>query len=211
LRLGIFGGTFDPPHVGHLIVAQDAREQLALDRVIFVPAAQPPHKIGREISGAELRLEMLQRAVALDPAFYVDDLELRRPGPSYTVDTLRELRRRQPDAELFLLLGADQFAEIRTWREAEMLPALARIAVLTRAGESGTASRPAGTDTPDDTAPIDAITVAVTRIDLSASDVRRRVAEGRSIRHLVPREVAQSIHRNGLYRADQRTGAGTPG
>lgn len=185
MRIGIFGGTFDPPHVGHLIVAQDALQALALDRIIFVPAALPPHKTSLSITPAALRLRMLAAAIQGDPRFSVDDVELERAGPSYTVDTLRIYRRRHPAAELFLLIGADQFSELSTWREPEEIGRLAQLAVLTRGGESGTAGG--------------ALPVPVTRIDLSATGIRGRVMAGASIRYLVPAAVAALIREHSLY------------
>ena len=188
MRIGLFGGTFDPPHVGHLIVAQDALARLELARVTFVPAFQPPHKREREVSSAEVRLALVRAAIAGDDRFAVDDLEIRRGGPSYTVDTLRELQARQPDAELFLLLGTDQYEEIETWREPRELRRLACIAVLSREGRHP-ALRADG-----------AIRVPVTRIDLSATEIRARVAAGQPIRYLVPPAVEALIRQHRLYR-----------
>lgn len=188
MRLGVFGGTFDPPHIGHLVAAQDARTALELDRVVLVPAAVPPHKLDRPITPGHLRLELLRAAVAGDAGFEVDDMELRRDGPSWTVDTLRALREGRPDAELFLLVGMDQFAEFDTWRDPDQIRRLARIAVLDRGG----AAAPAGADW---------TAVHVTRIDLTSTEVRRRVAAGRPIRFLVPDPVESLIVRHGLYAA----------
>jgi nicotinate-nucleotide adenylyltransferase len=188
-RLGILGGTFDPPHVGHLIVAQDAWQALGLERVLFVPAAVPPHKRERVAAPAELRLAMTRAAVGDDARFEVSELELRRPGPSYTVDTLRELRDGEPDAALFLLIGADQFRQFHRWREPESIARLAEVVVMSRAGEETAES-----------AGIPHRTLAVTRIDVSATDVRRRVAAGESIRYLVPPGVEAIIRERGLYR-----------
>lgn len=190
MRIGIFGGTFDPPHVGHLIAAQDAYSALGLDRLLFVPAAVPPHKQGVVSTPAEARLEMLRAAVAGDPRFEVDDVELRRPGPSYTVDTLRELRRRDPSAALTLLMGVDQFRDLHTWREPLEIARLAEVVVLTRAGV-------ADVGTPLD---IPYRLVPVTRVDLSATEIRRRVAAGEPIRYLVPAAVESIIVREGFYR-----------
>lgn len=188
VRLGIFGGTFDPPHIGHLIVAQDAWSVLGLDRILFIPAASPPHKTDRVITPAALRLEMLRAALAGDPRFEVADLELRREGPSYTVDTLRELRARYPAASLFFLLGTDQFRELHTWREPEEIAQLARLVVLSRGGsEAG-----AGSEFPHQY-------LQVTRIDVSATEIRARVAAGKPIRYLVPKGVEEVIGREGLY------------
>jgi nicotinate-nucleotide adenylyltransferase len=191
VRIGIFGGTFDPPHVGHLIVAQDALRTLALDRVIFVPAALPPHKQNQAITPAALRLRMLSAAIDGDARFSVDEIELERSGPSYTVDTLRAFRRRHPAADLFLLIGADQFSELATWREPEEIARLAHLAVMTRGGEGGGAGA--------------ALTVPVTRIDLSATGIRRRVAAGASIRYLVPEAVETLIRAHALYTPEPET------
>lgn len=201
MRLGIFGGTFDPPHIGHLIVAQDALSALGLDRVLFVPAAVPPHKRERVLSPAELRLAMLREATAGDPRFDVADLELRRSGPSYTVDTLRELRERDPASELSFLLGADQFRTFHTWRSPSEITQLADLAVLTRAGEAR--FEPA--------IPVRHQWVEVTRVDVSATAIRRRVESGLSIRYLVSPSVEALIQRESLYRssaADLAAGAG---
>jgi len=196
VRLGIFGGTFDPPHIGHLVAAQDARTALDLDRVILVPAAVPPHKLDRPITPGQLRLELLRAAVAGDARFEVDDVELRRGGPSWTVDTLRALRECRPGAELFLLVGMDQFAEFDTWREPHEIRRLARIAVLSRGGVVA----PAGADW---------TAVNVTRIDLASTEIRRRVAAGLPIRFLVPDAVESLVVRHGLYTDAGRAVIGT--
>lgn len=191
MKLGIFGGTFDPVHIGHLIVAQDAWAALGLDRVVFIPAAVPPHKRGRVAAAPELRLEMLRAATAGDARFEVSELELRRPGPSYTVDTLCELRERDPGGALFLLLGVDQFREFHTWREPERIARLANLVVLSRGGAE--AARP----------PIDVPYrwLPVTRVDLSATEIRRRSGAGEPIRYLVPEAVERIIERERPYGA----------
>jgi nicotinate-nucleotide adenylyltransferase len=189
VRLGIFGGTFDPPHIGHLIAAQDSRARLRLDGVRFIPAANPPHKGGvPALTRAELRLELVRAAVADDDQFEVDTLELERGGPSYTVETLELLHQQFQQAELVLLIGSDQFAEFETWKDPERIMQLARIAVLTRGGS------PRG----DVDARIDH--VAVTRIDVSSTEIRRRVGAGEPIRYLVPAGVEAVIRRERLYR-----------
>lgn len=189
MKLGVFGGTFDPPHVGHLIVAQDAFTALRLDRVLFVPAAAPPHKHGRVAAPAEFRLAMLRAAIGADSRFAVEELELRRAGPSYTVDTLRALHADHPEAELFFLLGADQFREFHTWRDPAEIARLARPVVLSRGGREDVG---AVIDLPYQT-------LAVTRIDVSATEVRERVAARAPIRYLVPAGVEEIIQREGLY------------
>lgn len=187
-RIGLYGGTFDPPHLGHLIVASEACGALRLDRLLFLPSATPPHKRGQVEASAEQRLEMVRRAVAGDARFGVEELELRREGASYTVDTLRILRERDPGCELFFLVGVDQVREFHTWREPEEVARLARLAVVSRGGEQiGTSDLPLQR-------------VDVTRIDLSSTDVRRRVRNGESIRYLVPDAVREMIEHEGLYR-----------
>jgi nicotinate-nucleotide adenylyltransferase len=189
MRIGVFGGTFDPPHLGHLVVASDACEALGLGRVLWIPSAVPPHKLGTVKASAEARLEMVRAAVEGDSRFEADDVELRREGPSYTVDTLRELAARHPGDELVLLIGADNLREIPGWREPDEILRLARVAVLSRDGAG----------VPPD-APIPATSVAVTRVDVSATEVRRRAAAGETIRYLVPDAVRALVERRGLYR-----------
>jgi len=189
VRLGVYGGTFDPPHLGHLVAASDACAALALDRLLWVPSAVHPFKAGRVRTPPELRLEMVRAAIAGDPRFAADDLELRRGGPSYTVDTLRELRARHPQAELFFLTGADNLAELPAWREPDEVVRLARLVVVTREG---------GRLPPD--ADFPAREVRVTRVDVSSTEVRRRAAAGETIRYLVPDAVRALIERHGLYR-----------
>jgi len=193
VRLGLLGGTFDPPHVGHLIAAQDAMQALALARVAFIPAARPPHKLDRPVTAAKHRLAMLRLACADDPRFTLETLELDRVGPSYTVDTLRTLARR--GHELFLLIGADQFAEFDTWKEPAQVRRLATLGVMRRAGEevaAGIVGQDAGFLPVRD--------VPVTRVDVSSSLIRAAVAGGRSIRYLVSPAVEKYIHEHQLYR-----------
>src|SRR5262245_55959137 len=126
-RIGVFGGTFDPVHLGHLVVAEQCREQAKLDRVLFVPAARPPHKIDQVITPYFRRVEMLELALAGNPSFVVDQTEKDRPGPSYTVDTLKDLKARERDAELFLLVGSDCLGELVHWHRPERLSELATL------------------------------------------------------------------------------------
>jgi nicotinate-nucleotide adenylyltransferase len=195
VRIGLFGGTFDPPHVGHLLAATDALDALALDRVVFVPAAQQPLKAGQPVAPAHHRLEMLRLLAGDDPRFGVDAIEIERGGLSYTIDTLRALRARwraESAPALFLLIGADVLHTLNLWREPEQIATLAEIVVLTRAVET----------TAGDTrvAPPGVRVLATRRLDVSSTEVRARVREGRSIRGFVPDEVAAYIARNGLYR-----------
>lgn len=189
MRLGLYGGTFDPPHLGHLVAASEACDLLRLDRLLWVPAAVHPLKCGRVRTPAPLRLEMARAAVADDPRFRADDLELRREGPSYTVDTLRQVRDRHPGAEIFFLTGADNLADLPRWREPDEIARIATLAVVTREGER----------LPDDP-PYPAVHVPVTRVDVSSTLVRRFAAEGRSLRYLVPDAVRAVIERERLYR-----------
>src|SRR4051794_18053807 len=131
-RIGVFGGTFDPVHLGHLILAEQCREQAGLDRVLFMPAARPPHKQERTITSFDQRAEMLALAIAGHAAFRVDELEKGRAGPSFTVDTLEVLLRRQSDAQLFLMVGSDTLHDLATWRKPERIVELAKLLVMAR-------------------------------------------------------------------------------
>ena len=210
MNIGVFGGTFDPPHTGHLIVAQDAALALGLDRILFVPAARPPHKRDADVTVPAVRSEMLHRAIADDARFGMDTLELDRPGASYTVDTLRELAARDPLVRWTLLIGADQYEEFATWREPDEIRRLAQLAVLTRRGTHGAATGMPGAGAPDPLKGGSAVPAAhrigngdvvlqVTRIDISATEVRRRVAAGLPIRYLVPQAVEEFIFERKLY------------
>ncbi|MCG6956892.1 MAG: nicotinate-nucleotide adenylyltransferase [Gemmatimonadetes bacterium] len=194
-RLGIFGGTFDPPHVGHVAVAEDVVRCLDLDRLIWIPALDPPHKPEQPLSPARLRLEMTRAAVAGHPRFEVSEVELRRPGPSYTVDTLRTLRAAHPSSRLFLVLGADQVRTLATgWREPTTVLRLATLALMDRAGED---AMEVGPELPGMER---AIHVPVRRVDVSSTEVRARVAEGKDISGLVSPGTLAVIEREGLYR-----------
>jgi nicotinate-nucleotide adenylyltransferase len=189
VRIGILGGTFDPPHLGHLVMASEACEALGLERLIWIPSAEHPFKRDRVRTPAETRLAMVRAAIQGDARFEASDLEMRREGPSYTVDTLRELTALHPGAELFLLVGADVVREMPDWREPMEVARLARIAAITREGEG----IPDGSRLPTRSVP-------VTRLDVSATEIRRRVAAGQTIRYLVPEAVLALIEADGLYR-----------
>jgi len=193
-RVGVFGGTFDPPHVGHVAVARDVADALALDSVLWIPARTPPHKTDREISPAPVRREMAAAAAAADPRFEVSDVELEREGPSWTVDTLRLLRARDPEAKLFLILGADQVRTLDTgWREPEEVLRLATLAIMDRAGSSASEAAP---ELPGMEG---AVHVPVTRVDVSSSGIRARVRAGGDVAELVPPGVLEVILREALY------------
>lgn len=208
MNVGVLGGTFNPIHLAHLRLAEEMREALALARVILVPAGDPPLK-RRGVAPAALRLEMVRRAVASNPALEVDDLELRRAGPSYTVDTLAELSRRLPGAKLWFLVGADTLPELESWREPARLFELASFAVAARPGQPGhlRALLPASLAAPFRDGPQGLVhpsgnelrAVPFTPLAISASDIRRRVARGASLRYLVPDEVIEFIGKHHLY------------
>lgn len=205
VRIGLFGGSFDPVHVGHLVVCRAVAEQLRFDRVYLVPAAVPPHKMAMDLALPAHRLEMLQRAIQGEPLFEVCDFELHRPGPSYTILTVQEFRRRfGGSAELFWLIGADSLLDLPNWYQAEELVDLCRIVTAARPGWdvpdlSGLSRR----FRPDQVERLRAGILQTPRIDISSSQVRRRVAQGLSIRYLVPEAVAEYISEHGLYRRRQ--------
>jgi nicotinate-nucleotide adenylyltransferase len=206
LRVGILGGAFNPPHVGHLVCAQEALVQLELEKVVFMPVGEAPHRELSDDPGAEGRLEMVSLAVAGDDRFEVSRAELERPGPSYTADTLRDLHSKTPDDELFLILGGDQAAALPRWHEPEAVLSLATVAVVERSNWSRNAigitiGRMPGAER------IRYLDMPVMQV--SSSSIRRRVAEGRPIRYLVPDKVASYIATNGLYGAAKKEPAPT--
>lgn len=217
MKIGLFGGTFNPVHLGHLRSALEVREGAGLDRVVLIPAAVPPHKGCAELAGAAQRLEMIAAAVEGVPGLAVSDVETRREGPSFTIDTVRHFRSLDPQSELFLIVGLDAFLEIDTWRSFRELLGLVPLVVISRPsagviperaaverfvreristgctfdGASGAWSAPG----------VKGIRVfAVTGLDVSSSRIRQLVAAGRSIRFLVPEPVTTYIQSRGLYR-----------
>lgn len=199
-RIGVFGGTFDPPHVGHLIVAEWARVALRLDRVVFVPAGTPPHKPGRGVSPARHRVAMTRLAVHGHPAFEVSTIETRRSGPSFTVDTLRALRAAHARARLFLMIGGDSLDEFHTWHDPEGILALATLAVMERDGPAGARAHGAHSRTRRPPARR-VVRVGNPLVALSSSGIRGRAKAGRSVRYLVPETVRAYLMRHRLYRA----------
>jgi len=185
VRIGVFGGSFDPVHHGHLIVASEAVRTLALDELRFVPARDQPFKRGRHGASPEDRLAMLRLAVANAPGFLVDPQECVRPGPSYTIDTLRALKAEHPDTSLSLLVGSDAAQDFPMWREAAAIRELATVVVLTRPG----AAVPPGVGS----------ALPVPAIDISATVIRQRIRARESIRFLVPDAVARYIAEHCLY------------
>ena len=206
MRLGIYGGVFNPPHHGHLVAAQEAHFQLGLDHVLWIPVGNAPHREINSDPGADARFEMVELATAGDERFRVSRIELEREGPSYTVDTLRQLREREPEAELHLILGGDQALALPTWREPEEVLSLANLVVFERGSSNRNAiaikySRLRGAER--------VRFLEMPRIDISSTMVRRRAARGEPIRYLVPDEVASFIGSQNLYRASEPASAGT--
>lgn len=195
-RLGVFGGSFDPPHVGHLFAAGDAAEQLGLDRVLFVPAAAQPLKADRRAAAGEARLAMVEALVGDDSRFGVERAEIERGGLSYTIDTLASLAARWPGGELVLLAGADVVATFSRWREPHRIRQMATLVVLTRGEVAGAAPPAVGPDFPGGLP----VFLPTRRVDVSSTEVRARLAAGRSIRGFVPEAVADLIRSAGLYR-----------
>ena len=187
-HIGLFGGTFDPPHLGHLVMANAAGAQFGLDQICWMPARRSPHKRGMHPSDARHRLGMTRAATEGNAAFRVSDMEVRRSGPSFTVDTLRAFREDYPAARLFLLIGEDNWSQFHLWRQPEAIRSMADLVVYPRRG-GGTPPKPdTGVRVVD--APL---------IDVTASDIRQRVSQGRSIRYLVPDKVRTYIERHRLY------------
>ena len=200
MRIGVLGGTFDPPHVGHLLAAVDAFEALSLDKLIFVPAAAQPLKTKTPaLASAEDRLEMVRLAVGDDPRFEVSESEIARGGLSYTVDTLEELVRERPGSELVFILGMDALSSFDKWKSPNRILELASLAVLARSGDHRSSSDLGGVTV-----------VGMRRIDISSSEIRQRIAAGKSIRGFVAESVEAYISAENLYRLAPQP-AGTPG
>ncbi|MGD1017777.1 MAG: nicotinate-nucleotide adenylyltransferase [Verrucomicrobiia bacterium] len=197
-RIGILGGTFNPIHLGHLLIAQDAMEQMALDRVKFIPSATPPHKTAEVLAGERDRLQMIRLAIRGNDRFELDDIEIRRGGKSYSVDTLMELRRRNPKADFYFIIGADSLGELHLWREAQRLVRLCTFVTVPRPGFE---AKPV-VDRRLDAASRKRLRQHVLRghpCGIASREIRSRVASGRSIRYLVPDAVTEYIRRHGLY------------
>ena len=184
MKIALFGGTFDPVHHGHLILAREARERLGLDRVVFIPAAQSPFKPGIGSAPAALRLEMLNAAIEGEAGLEIDDSELTRGGTSYTIDTVLAAQSRWPGADLHWCIGGDHVRQLAAWHRYAELRELVRFIVFARAGGDASHGFP----------------VIERQVDVSATDIRERVAQGVSIRYLVPGPVRTLIERHGLYR-----------
>jgi nicotinate-nucleotide adenylyltransferase len=183
-KIAIYGGTFDPVHHAHLILAREAIETIGLEKVILVPAAISPLKKAAPVASGEVRLAMLQAAIKGEPEFEVDECELRRSPPSYTIDTVEEIRRRECDAVIYCLIGEDNVEQLPLWHRFVELEKMVRFVVLDRSGKQ----------------PRHSYKVINRRIDISATEIRRRVAQSESIRYLVPESVEEIIQREKLYR-----------
>ena len=197
-RIGLFGGTFDPVHAGHLLLAEQCREQCSLDEVWFLPAGDPPHKREASITAGKSRAEMLELAVAGHPQFRVNRLELERQGTTFTVDTLEILHSEDPDRDLFFLIGADSLSELTTWRSPARITELATIVAVNRGDHPLPAVGPLSDRLGDELASR-LVFVAMPGIDVSSTDIRRRVRAGQSIRYMTPRPVEVYIAEHGLY------------
>ena len=183
-KIAIYGGTFDPVHHAHLILARDAIETLGLDKVILVPAAISPLKKAAPVAGGEVRLAMLKAAIKGEPEFEVDECELLRQPPSYTIDTVEKIRRRECDAAIYCLIGEDNVEQLPRWHRFADLEKTVRFVVLDRSGKQ----------------PLHSYQLIQRRIDISATEIRRRVAQRESIRYLVPESVKEIVQRKKLYR-----------
>jgi len=201
MRIGIFGGTFDPIHQGHLVVAEQAREQANLDEVWFVLAARPPHKSGQQPTPFDKRADMVELAIAGNPAFRLEKMEAERTGPSYTVDTLTAIRTRDPQTDLYLMLGADCLPDLPNWHQPQKIVSMSRLLV---------AARPGWSIWPEDRirtalnlpkeAPLSMQIIIVPQIDIASRDLRRRIAAGLSTRYMIPNAVLAYIRDKNLYR-----------
>lgn len=185
-KIGLYGGSFDPIHHGHLILARTAREELGLDRVVFVPAGISPHKLSRPPAPAATRCEMVAAAIAGEEGFDWSDCEVRRAGPSFAIDTVREFREREHGSEIFYFIGEDNLPALDTWKDIEVLKTLCRFVVLARGIEEADGGFP----------------VIQRVIDISSTDIRNRVASGLPVRYLLPDLVCDILTRERLYRND---------
>lgn len=185
-KIGLYGGSFDPVHHGHLILARDAMEVLGLDRVIFIPANVSPHKLAKPPAPAGLRCEMLAAAIHGEPRFSFDLCEIERHGPSFAIDTVRLMRQRLPQADFFYFIGEDNLADLHTWKDIDLLKQSVTFVVLARG-----------------TRPVEsAFPVVSRRIDISSTDIRNRIARGLSVRYLLPEPVCEILASHQLYLND---------
>ncbi len=202
MRIGIFGGTFDPVHLGHLILAEQCRERAALDEVWLLPSHRPPNKLDKPVTRFEQRCEMLSLAIAGHPSFRIDTIEKDLPGPSYTAETLAELRRRHPGDDFHLILGADSVVDLPRWHLPARVVEQAGIVAVPRPGVAlPTAERLSAEIGLADPAGVRLTIVQCPLIEISSREIRRAVGEGRSVRYLTPRSVEEYVRKRKLYTA----------
>jgi nicotinate-nucleotide adenylyltransferase len=192
MKIGILGGTFNPPHIGHLIVAESIRDQLRLDKILFVPSYIPPHKLFSQVALPKQRLEMVELAIEKNRNFSASPLEIAREGKSYTIDTINSLINLHPASQLFLIIGMDNLMDFSDWKSPNDIVSKVELLVMNRPGYDA--------DVKSEFKRF-ATFVKVPNIDISSSDIRRRIKLGRSIRYLVPFEVEQYILKKGLYKS----------
>ena len=191
MRIALFGGSFNPPHIAHLIVAEVARDQFAFDAVWWIPNATPPHKDNGQLAATTHRLAMTRAAIAEHDGFSICDIEIERPGVSYTVDTVRALSEQHPNADFTLIIGSDSLDTFHTWREPDAITTLADLVVYKRPGGLGNVAAPRFAN--------QARYVAAPMLEVSSTEVRQRCRDGRSIRYMVPAAVQTYIRSHGLY------------
>jgi len=191
-KVGILGGTFNPPHVGHLIIAEQVRNQLGLEEIFFMPSAEPPHKVTKDTIAAEHRLSMLEEAVKDNRAFSIEKTEIDRGGKSYTYDTLVQLKKVHPEIEYYFIIGADMAEDLKNWYKIDELIQLVQFVAVNRPNYRLDTSYPV-------------IFVDVPSIDLSSSLIRQKITDGCSIKYLVPQEVENYIESEGLYKYEENS------
>ncbi len=191
MKIGILGGTFNPIHIGHLILAEEAREKIGLNRIIFVPAYLPPHKDNSDIAVAKARLEMVKLAIKENRYFLASDAEITRDGRSYTIDTIKEFKKRYSQDELYFIIGSDLLKYLDEWKDLGEIISMVKFIVATRPGY------------PLSKIPSYIKTVAIRAVDISGFEIRERVKENKSFRYLVPEEVYNYIVRKGLYKSSR--------
>jgi len=189
MKIGILGGTFNPIHIGHLILAEEAREKLGLDKLIFVPACLPPHKASADIAPANMRLFMLRLAIKGNRQFCVSDTEIKRDGRSYTIDTLRELKARYPSDELYFIVGSDLLTYLEEWKDLKEILAMVKFVAATRPGY------------PLEKIPQYITTIPIRAVDISGFEIRKAIRENKSFRYLVPEAVYRYIMGKKLYKS----------
>lgn len=199
MRIGIFGGTFDPVHMGHLILAEQCRDQAGLDEVWFLPSYHPPHKATAAVTRFEQRCDMLELATAGHPAFRIERLEKELPPPSYTAETLSELKRRHPDHEFFLLMGSDQLPDLPLWYEPRRVVEQAGLVVVPRPGVMLWTAERLAKALGVEVSAVRLRFVACPMIEIASRELRRAVADGMSIRYMVPRAVEEYVRERKLY------------